>query len=157
MPRRISVTLALALLLAVAALAAQQLSVQVRETRMRVRPSYLGPATETVSYGDRLTVLEERGPWRHVRTDGGATGWLHASALTEKRVVLQAGDTDVATGADEAELALAGKGFNAEVEEAFKQQNADIDYTWVDRMSAWTVTPEQAAAFLADGQVGGAK
>lgn len=141
-------------LVALTALAAEQLSVQVRQTKLRGRPSYLGPATTEVTYGTRLTVLEARGPWRKLRTPDGAEGWLHESALTEKKLQLAAGD-NVDTAADSDELALAGKGFNEEVENAFKEGHADIDYTWVDRMAGWTVSPEEAARFLAAGDVKG--
>lgn len=145
--------LVLVLALALSALAAEQLSVQVREASLRARPSYLGPATGEVGYGTRLTVLESRGPWRKLRADDGVEGWLHESALTTKKIKLAAGDGDVDAGADIDELALAGKGFNEDVEQAFKTENRDIDYTWVDRMATWTVTPEEAMAFLASGQV----
>lgn len=143
------------LLLALTALAADQLSVQVRDAKLRARASYLGPATGNVAYGDQLTVLESRGPWRRLRADDGTTGWLHESALTTKKIKLAAGAEDAAIAADQDELALAGKGFSEEVEQAFKDENGDVDYTWVDRMANWTVTPEEAVAFLEAGKVKG--
>ena len=65
--RSVLVSLAL-LIIALAALAAEQFSVQVRSTGLRQRPSYLGPVTTELSYGTRVEVLESRGPWRQVRT-----------------------------------------------------------------------------------------
>jgi len=154
MPKRVPGVLATAVLfIALAALAAQQLSVQVQETKLRTRPSYLAPPTVDVGYGMRLTVLEERGPWRRVEAPSGETGWLHESALTDKKLKLQSGDTDVQTMADSKELALAGKGFSAEIEDAYQESNQAVDFTWVDRMAAWKVTPERAAQFLAAGDV----
>jgi len=141
-------------LVALTALAADQLSVQVRQARLRGRPSYLGPATTEVAYGTRLTLLESRGPWRRLRAPDGSEGWLHESALTEKKLKLAAGE-NVDTSADSDELALAGKGFNEEVENAFKKDHGDIDYAWVDRMAAWKVSPEEAVRFLAAGDVKG--
>lgn len=150
--------LVVTLVVAISALAAQQLSVQVRNAKLRTRASYLAATTADVGYGTRLTVIEESGPWRKLRTDDGRTGWLHESALTTKKIKLSAGDRDVEIGADQDELALAGKGFNEEVEEAFKESGAEADYTWVDRMAGWTVTPEEAMAFLDEGRVtGGAR
>ncbi len=152
------IVLVVTLVVANSALAAQQLSVQVRTAKLRARPSYLAATTAGVEYGTRLTVVEESGPWRKLRADDGRTGWLHESALTTKKIKLSAGDKDVEVGADQSELALAGKGFNAEVEEAFKESDAEADYTWVDRMAGWMVTPEEAMAFLSAGQVeGGAR
>lgn len=134
-------------------LAAQQLTVQVRETQLRERPSYLGSGIKTVTYGMRLSVLAEQGPWRKVATLDGRQGWLHISVLSEKRLRLQSGETDVAGGTDLDEIALAGKGFTEEVEQVFRENNEDVDFVWVDRMIGWVLTPEEAAAFLASGEV----
>ena len=151
--RAAALVLAAIPLLAVVALAAQELSVQVREGVLRERPSYLAAGTVPVAYGLRLTVVGEQGPWRRVTTPDGREGWLHVSALTEKKLQLASGDTDARVGADGDEIALAGKGFNAEVERSFQDANQDVDYTWVDRMAAWRVSPADAAAFLAAGEV----
>jgi uncharacterized protein YgiM (DUF1202 family) len=158
---RRSLFLILALVVGTAAGAALlRMSVQVRTGQLRATPSYLGNVAATVSYGDRLTVVERQGAWVHVKDTRGHTGWIHESALTAKRVVLRSGDADVAASASGDEVALAGKGFNEQVEREFKTQNASVDYTWVDRMEAMVVTPEQIAAFLTEGEVvakGGAR
>ena len=141
-------------LLAVAAWAAtQMLSVQVRSGQLRERPSFLGKVVTSVEYGDRMTVLSARGGWTKVRNGDGKTGWIHTSALTEKKVVLRSGDADVATGASGEELALAGKGFNDEVEAEFRTENPDVDYAWVDRMEEMNVSAEDAADFLEEGGI----
>jgi hypothetical protein len=141
------------LLIALAALAAQQLSVQVRETALRQRPSYLGPAAADLAYGTRLDVLETRGPWHHVRTPDGRTGWVHDSALSERTIDLGSGASDAEVAADSDELALAGKGFNEQVERAYREGNQQVDYTWVDRMSLWHVSSAESRRFLERGQI----
>ncbi len=152
---RIRILLPVVLLLAaaVALAAAGVMSVQVRTGKMRAKPSFLGPVVASVGYGDRVTVLGEKGGWVQIRNASGKTGWIHVSALTEKKVVLRAGDADVATGASGEELALAGKGFNDAVEAEFRAENPNADYTWVDKMETFRVTPEQARDFLAAGKV----
>jgi len=47
-------------------------------------------------------------------------------------------------------VALAGKGFNKEVEAQYKDEK-QLDYTWVDRMEGYRVSPEQVLAFLQAG------
>jgi hypothetical protein len=153
MPRRYSGALALVLVLALTALAAQQLSVQVRESHLRERPSYLGAAGSAVAYGTRVEVLTTRGPWRQVRTPSGQTGWLHESALTDKKLSLESGDADAAVAADSDELALAGKGFSEEVERTYREGNRAVDYAWVDRMARWRVSPEESREFLDRGEI----
>jgi uncharacterized protein YgiM (DUF1202 family) len=133
--------------------ATQMQSVQVRTGQLRERPSFLGKVTAEVSYGDRMTILESRGAWTKVRNAGGGEGWIHTSALTEKKVVLRSGDADAATTASGEELALAGKGFNDEVEARYREENPDVDYTWVDRMEKIVVDARQAGDFLTAGGV----
>ncbi len=79
------------------------------------------------------------------------TGWIHESALTPKRVVMSAGAGDVRSGASGEEIALAGKGFNKEVEAEYKKQNQKLDYTWVDWMGQQTIGAEQLIQFLKQG------
>ena len=153
MPRRRAGALALVLVIALTALAAQQLTVQVRETKLRQRPTYLGAATVADAYGTRVEVLRTQGPWREVRTPAGQTGWLPDSALTEKKLTLQAGDAGATAGAHSYELALAGKGFSEEVERTFREGNPQVDYAWVDRMSLWSVSPEESRRFLEVGRI----
>ena len=134
------------------------MSVQVRAGQLRSSNSFLGTIVADLHYGDRVAVLEAQGAWRQVRTaDGSATGWIHESALTEKRIKLQAGEEDAEVAASSGELALAGKGFNSKVEAEFKNKNKDIDFTWVDKMEAYTVSAKQAQAFFKTGGVAPSK
>lgn len=133
--------------------AAEQMSVQVQNAQLRADASFLGKLTATVPYGTRVTILQARGDWRQVQDAAGKSGWLHQSALTKKTIRMQAGGQDVATAASGDELALAGKGFNSEIEADFKNKNKDIDFTWIDRMEKYKVTMEEITRFLNEGQV----
>jgi len=131
--------------------AARQMSVQVREGQLRSRASFLGTVTATVAYGDRVTVQQTQAGWTQVTTASGRSGWIHTSALTRKRVVLGSGTSDARIGASGEEVALAGKGFSAEVEAAHKKGNPEIDYTWVDWMGNLTVSEAKIRRFLKQG------
>ncbi len=135
--------------LAVSAQAAR-MSVQVREGHLRDRPSFLGTVVTAVEYGDRVEVKRHQGPWRYVAF-ADREGWIHESALTRQRIVMEAGEVDVAGAATQEEMALAGKGFSAEVEQEFRAQHAEIDFSWVDRMEQMAVTADRLAAFLREG------
>ena len=130
----------------------RMMSVQVKAGPVRATPSFVGQIVGNLAYGDRVDVLAERPGWMRVSA-GAVSGWMHQSALTEKRVVLKAGDANVQTGASGEELALAGKGFNSDVEAQFKAQNRDIDFGPVDRMERRNASQGEMAAFLKDGQV----
>ena len=131
--------------------APKQMSVTVKETQVRATPSYLGKILAVLAYGDQVDVLAEQAGWARVRLANGE-GWVHLSALSSKRIALQSGSQNVGTGASSGEVALAGKGFNQEVENKYKQDN-QLDYTWVDRMGALTVSPEEVLAFLEQGEL----
>lgn len=131
----------------------EMFSVQIRDGRLRARPSFLGKITGPVAYGDRVAVAARRGAWWRVATQDGREGWLHQSALTSKTIQLKAGTRDVRTGATEDELALAGKGFNSQVEAAYRRRHPGLDYTRLDRMAADRVSPEQMTAFLIEGEL----
>jgi hypothetical protein len=139
--------------LAAPAGAGQPMSVQVRTGHVRAAPTFLARIVAEVSYGERLEVLAQQTAWCRVAVPGsGRQGWIHISALSAKPIVLRqgaAGDH----GATRDELALAGKGFNRQVETAFRARNPQMDFTWVDRMEGITVTPRQSEVFLQQGQV----
>jgi SH3-like domain-containing protein len=132
--------------------AMKMMSVQVKRGEVRATPYFLGKIVATLSYGDRVEVLGSKESWFRVSLKGkDVTGWMHASALSEKRILLKAGETDAQVAASSGELALAGKGFNADVEAEFKARNRNIDFTWIDRMQEMKVPPERIAAFLQEG------
>jgi hypothetical protein len=129
-------------------------SVQVRKADLRPTPSYLAKPSGALAYGDRVTVLEQKEGWFRVSLDGAEPGaWVNGSALTKKTIVLKAGDA-AQTAASSGELALAGQGFNSDVEAKFRADHKDIDFKWVDRMEKRRVTPEQSRDFLKDGGLG---
>jgi SH3-like domain-containing protein len=129
------------------------MSVQVKNGQIRATPSFLGKLVAPLSYGDRLQVLEQQGDWSKVSAPGGQTGWVHGSALTKKKIAMQAGSQNAQTAASGDEMALAGKGFNSAVEADFKARNKHIDFTWVDKMEKMKVAPELMPPFLKAGGI----
>ncbi|MFH1844384.1 MAG: SH3 domain-containing protein [bacterium] len=152
--RGIGLCLGTLAILAVTAWAATEiLSVQVKSGQLRATPTFLGKVVSQVGYGEQVTVQQRRGPWIQVVDSRSNVGWIHESALTEKRIELTSSDSDLRAHTTADELALAGKGFNAEVEAEFKDQNQDVDFSWVDWMENVWVTDEQSVEFLDTGEV----
>jgi len=144
---------ALTLAVLPASAGAGTMSVQVKNGELRETPTFLGKVVSQVSYGDQVQVNQEQGAWVNVTASGGKTGWIHNSALTQKHIEMNAGNQNVQTAASGDELALASKGFNSDVEAEFKSKNKNIDFTWVDHMIKWKVTPPEMMEFLKDGAV----
>lgn len=143
-------------LITVAAWAAngsKTMSVQVKTTSLRDAPSFVGKAGATLSYGDRVEIMNTQGPWAKVNAPGGLTGWVHTSALSSKRIVLKSGQETAQTQASGDELALAGKGFNSDVEGEFKKQHQNIDFSWIDKMGKTRISSGEMQVFLKEGAV----
>ncbi len=131
-----------------------QMSVQVRNCKVRATPSQLGKVVATVEYGSKVTAGELQNGWYPVTTANGVKGYLHESALSKKALVMKAGTNDAATGVSSDEVALAGKGFNEQVEAELKA-DGKLDYTWVDKMAAFKVSEDQIRNFRAQGNLPG--
>ncbi len=149
------VAIGLAVLAAVGAWAAEgkMMSVQVKEAQVREKPSFVSKVVGSLAYGDRVEIRETQGAWSRVSLTGGAAGWMHVSALTSKRIVLASGRGNARVGASGDELALAGKGFNSDVEAQFKRDHKSIDFSWIDRMEKIRIPSPEMQGFLKDGGV----
>ena len=132
------------------AVSAATMSVQVKEAAVRATPSFVGKVVGSAAYGDRVEVQQSHGSWMRISAPE-ITGWVHNSALSSKRIVLSAGQEQAKVSASGDELALAGKGFNSDVEAQFKARNRNVDFAWVDRMERTRVSPEEMRDFLQKG------
>jgi SH3-like domain-containing protein len=130
------------------------MSVQVRNGKVRATPSQLGRTVATVDYGAVVQVGTLEKGWYPVTLPDGTKGWLHESSLSKKPIAMRSGATDAATGASSDEVALAGKGFNEQVEANLRAKGT-LDFTWVDRMSKFTVKEDQIVAFRTQGHLPG--
>ncbi len=132
----------------------RMMSVQVKTGQLRSTPSFLGTILAEVGYAQQVQVLEDKSGWMRVAVPGkNLQGWMHNSALSAKRIVLQAGADDVQRAASTGEIALAGKGFNQQVEDQYRTRNKNIDFSWVDRMHQDSVPMAQLRQFAKDGQL----
>ncbi|TAN37358.1 MAG: SH3 domain-containing protein [Verrucomicrobia bacterium] len=139
---------------------AERMSVQVQDGQVRATPSFLGAVVAKLPYGSAVEAQSEQNGWMQVQTASGQQGWMSVASLTKKKIVMTAG-AGGASGASSDELALAGKGFNSDVEKEFKKQNPNMNFAAVDRMAKIKITPQEMQKFLAAGSVkpptGGAK
>ena len=134
-----------------------QVYVTVRESKLHARADFFSSASGNIKYGDRLDVSSESGSWYLVKGPGGKQGYVHQSAVTERKVVLRSGGKFDAAQADQNDVVLAGKGFNAEVEKQFAASNRQLNFAAVDSMERLKVSPQELTAFAQQGQLGGGK
>jgi uncharacterized protein YgiM (DUF1202 family) len=134
-----------------ASAAAARRTIQVRETNLRTAPSFLSEIRGSLAYGDTVTVLETRSGWALIGTADALAGWIHQSALGKPRSGMRAAGGTMDTSATGDEVALAGKGFSAQVEQTYRTEHADTGFAWVDRMESLVVSQEEIRRFLAEG------
>lgn len=130
-----------------------RMNVQVQNGQLRDAPAFLGKVLVSVAYGSPVTILQAKGDWLQVKTASGQKGWMHKSALTSRKISMSSGASAARTGASSGELALAGKGFSADVEREFKARNKNLNFAAVDRMEAVRIPVKEMSAFLQAGAV----
>ena len=143
----------------VAVLFAQTLFVKVQTTYVRKEPKFYSPAVATLQAGESVTQIASEGGWFKVRTAKGVEGWLHSSAVQTGKFAVAAVDQSLKTRATAEEVALAGKGFNKQVEEEYKSRKG-VSFAEVDRMLKIKVSPDELRRFLMEGRLadfGGAR
>jgi hypothetical protein len=111
---------------------------------------FAGKSGSPLAYGDQATVLQVKGKWVEVQYRGRAvfSGWTNSSNLTAKRIVASGGTGN----ASAKEVAMAGKGFNEEVENAYKSEGK-LNYAGVDATEAITVSENDLYNFIIEGHL----
>jgi hypothetical protein len=140
-----------ALLLASAAAAAETVTVIVKKTSIRRDRQFYAPTVAEAALGDSFTVLAREKGWVKVNA-GAGEGWLHESAVTAKKVAASAQGPAGGT-VDAQDVALAGKGFNPQVESEYRKKNPQADFAAVDRMEKLGAGDKAVAAFLSEGHL----
>lgn len=130
--------------------------VSVKQATLKSDTGFFSKQTGSVSYGDVLTILESDSKNSKVQlvSDSSVCGWISNGSLTSKKIVKTSGGTG-STSSDE--LALAGKGFSAEAEKAFKDSGnaAAANYSKVDEIEKITVSKSELSDFISDGHLNG--
>ena len=148
---------ALILVLAIAAVlfaAAETLIVKLQTTNLRKDPKFYAQTVAVLRAGENVQKLGSQGAWLQVRSSGGAVGWIHSSSVEDKKLSLAALGGSTKTEASASEVALAGKGFNKQVEQSYRAKNPKADYAQVDSMLKITVPVSEILAFLKQGKLG---
>jgi len=142
------------LILVICLLAAETLIVKVQSTGLRKTPKFYAPVLWNLRAGERIEKINGQDGWLQVRTTSGVIGWVHSSAVQVQKFDLLAMDKSLKTQASASEVALAGKGFNKQVEENYRTEHRDLSYVWVDKMMLVKVPASQVEEFMRQGKLG---
>jgi hypothetical protein len=142
-------------LLAAAGVAGQSLTgktlyVSTKTAQVKASTGFFARARGTLAYGDAVMVVREQGAWVEIRSaaPSSISGWMKSAGLTARRIT--AGGSSASASASE--LALAGKGFNEEVEKSYQDGNK-LDYSVINSMEAAEVSEDALYAFLEEGHL----
>jgi hypothetical protein len=93
--------------------------------------------------------LQVNGKFVEVRNtaNSSVTGWTPSANLSARQIV-----SGSSSSASASEIALAGKGFNQEVENAYKAKG-NLNYADVDRVESITVRETALLQFLEEGRL----
>lgn len=156
MKRCVPLTAALSLLaLFVTLVLAETLIVKVQSTNLRKTPKFYGAVILALRSGDKVEkVTAQPDGWIKVRTTGGAVGWIHSSAVTVQKFRLTAMNSGLKTQTSASEVALAGKGFNKQVEENYRAKHREVSFAEVDALLRLKVAAAALEEFMKQGRLG---
>jgi SH3-like domain-containing protein len=135
-------------------LLAETVVVKVQTTVLRKEPKFYAQTVAALKAGDGLEKLASQDGWLQVRTAAGAVGWIHGSAVETRSFSLSAVDKSMKTQASASEIALAGKGFDKQVEAGYRARHANVSFVWVDRMVQVKIPAAELERFLRQGKLG---
>jgi hypothetical protein len=123
--------------------------VSVKTVTLKSSAGFFGSGNGVLVYGDQATVLQVKGNYAEIRSAKNASlrGWVPGSNLSTK-IIVPSGAGSVSAS----EIALAGKGFSQELENAYKAEG-DLDYADVDKTEAITVSDNELYKFITDGHL----
>lgn len=129
---------------------AESVMVLTKENALREGPKFFAPVKIQVKYSDMLEVIDQEGDWYRVRFKN-VIGYIHRTAIEKKIISLtETGRTQKHAPSD-AEVALAGKGFNPQVERAYKNKHPEMNYTLVNRVETFGATDTEVRDFIKKG------
>jgi len=122
--------------------------VSAKKADIKSSTGFFASTRGSLTLGAEVAVLQVNGKWAEVRSTANASlnGWIAVSNLSARRIVAS-GTTASAT-----EVALAAKGFNQEVENAYKA-SGELNYADVDKTEAITVSRDDLYKFVTEGRL----
>jgi len=108
-----------------------------------------GKKVTTLSYGDKVTVTQVDGKNVEVKssTDASLIGWAPSANFSAKKIVVGS-----ASATSAKEVALAGKGFNQDVENTYSSQG-EINFADVDKIESITADETALMNFIKEGRL----
>lgn len=128
----------------------ETVSVITKDNAIREDCRFFTPVRAKVQYGDSLEIVSKEGDWLRVR-HRDANGCIHKSAVEEKSFILPNLTGPSKRPATSDEVAIAGKGFNPQVEDSFKKKYPELDFNAVNGIEQYDVPEQDIRLFIEQG------
>jgi len=151
MKRLLTTVLAAILVTGVAFAATQTVTVIVKKASIRRDRQFYAPTIAEAQLGETFKVQERGSGWVKVGTKSGA-GWLHETSVTAKEVAVSSA-VPAGGKVDDRDVANASKGFNPQVESAYRKKNPTANFAAVDRMEKLEANDSAVQSFVAEGNI----
>ena len=123
--------------------------VSVKTASLKASTGAFAGTTGTLEYGEKVTIIQIDGKNAEIKSaaNPSITGWIPVANLSAKQVV-----TGTSSTASAKEISLAGKGFNQEVEDAYKSKGK-VNYADVDKIETQSAKGAELKKFIEDGRL----
>lgn len=130
---------------------AESLTIQVKQASLYAKPTPTSQFLGRLVYGTSVSVTSEKEGWLEISVDGKAQkGWVRTFAVSQKSATTKA-TASTASGVSDTEVSLAGRGFTAQIESAYREKNPTLDYADLDKMDGYGLPDDALMAFLRTG------
>lgn len=129
---------------------ADTVTVITKQNAIRENCKFFAPVKAQVKYNDKLEAFSTEGDWYRVRF-GSVTGCIHKTAVETRTASAPNLFTGRGSRVSESEAALAGKGFNPQVEASYRKQHPEMKFYLVDNIERYPVSDRDVAQFIASG------
>lgn len=129
---------------------ASKMYIKSQNAELLEKASSFAKAVSTVEFGDEVTVTDEDKDWSFVESkeNPAAKGWIKTVNLSKRKLTTK-------SSANAKEIALAGKGFSAEVENLYANSE-DGNFEAVNKVEMATVDKDVLLSFILEGELQGA-
>lgn len=126
------------------------LYVSIKSVTLKSSTGFFSSTKGNLALGDQVTVVKVQGKNVEVRSvkSSNIAGWTSSANFSTRQVVAGAASTATAK-----EVALAGKGFNQEVENSYKDHQGNLNYADVDKIEAININENELKRFLEEGRL----
>lgn len=131
---------------------AETLTVITKQNALRESCKFFAPIKTTVHYNDVLDVISQSGDWYQVSFKG-IQGCVHKSAVKKNSISLSNISGTGSQSASSEEVALAGKGFNPQVEAAYARENPGVNFQAINRIENYNVSENELINFIQGGRL----